>query len=58
MGLGINWLEKEINRVGFKAAPIGLYFESLWYDEKLYPVTSYLEALARVNEFLEKEPGS
>jgi squalene-hopene/tetraprenyl-beta-curcumene cyclase len=56
--LGINWLEKEINRVGFKAAPIGLYFASLWYDEKLYPVTSYLETLARVNEFLEKEWGS
>jgi hypothetical protein len=37
---------------GFKPAPIGLYFASLWYDEKLYPTTFYLEALARILELI------
>ncbi|WP_170154621.1 prenyltransferase/squalene oxidase repeat-containing protein [Mangrovibacterium diazotrophicum] len=49
---GLTWLfnkEKE----GMKAAPIGLYFASLWYFEKLYPLTFYLEA---VNKLLELEP--
>jgi hypothetical protein len=32
------------------SAPIGLYFASLWYDEKLYPTNFYLEALARMLE--------
>ncbi len=44
---GFLWLEKYIQKNGFKPAPIGLYFASLWYDEKMYPVTSYLEALSR-----------
>lgn len=49
---GLTWLlDKE--KEGLKAAPIGLYFASLWYDEKLYPVTCYLEA---VNKVLELEP--
>ncbi|MCG6185860.1 prenyltransferase/squalene oxidase repeat-containing protein [Maribellus maritimus] len=46
---GLFWLEKYIQRNGFKSAPIGLYFASLWYDEKMYPVTAYLEALNRVS---------
>jgi len=29
------------------AQPIGLYFASLWYSEKLYPVVWTVEALAR-----------
>jgi hypothetical protein len=33
-----------------KSSPIGLYFASLWYDEKLYPITSYLEAVSRMME--------
>jgi len=45
---GLQWLESFIGQNGFKSAPIGLYFASLWYDEKLYPITSYLEALSRV----------
>ncbi|MBN2636663.1 MAG: hypothetical protein JXR61_10370 [Prolixibacteraceae bacterium] len=49
---GLQWLEKSIQKNGFKPAPIGLYFASLWYDEKMYPVTSYLEALSRVEEHL------
>jgi squalene-hopene/tetraprenyl-beta-curcumene cyclase len=52
---GMDWLDDFYARNGFKSAPIGLYFASLWYDEKLYPVTSYLEALARVNEVLSNQ---
>lgn len=42
-----NWLDQTYQQNGLKASPIGLYFASLWYDEKLYPITSYLEALSR-----------
>ncbi len=45
---GLGFLEKYIIENGFKAHPIGLYFASLWYDEKLYPVVFYTEALRRV----------
>lgn len=48
--LGLKWLEKTIQEKGFVSAPIGLYFASLWYDEKMYPLTAYLEALARAEE--------
>jgi hypothetical protein len=44
---GFNWLEKEYNLKGLKSSPIGLYFATLWYDEKLYPLAFYLEALGR-----------
>lgn len=47
---GLKWLEETIKEKGFVSAPIGLYFASLWYDEKMYPLTSYLEALARAEE--------
>lgn len=49
---GLIWLEKSIQEYGYKPAPIGLYFASLWYAEKMYPITSYLEALSRVEEHL------
>ncbi len=49
---GLKWLEKTIQEKGFVSAPIGLYFASLWYDEKMYPLTAYLEALARTEETL------
>ncbi|MCK3685659.1 prenyltransferase/squalene oxidase repeat-containing protein [Maribellus sp. YY47] len=52
---GHRWLETYIQKNGFKPAPIGLYFASLWYDEKLYPVTSYLEALCRTDELFAGE---
>lgn len=42
-----SWLDRNYQQNGLKASPIGLYFASLWYDEKLYPTTSYLEALTR-----------
>jgi hypothetical protein len=47
---GLDWIENYRSKYGFKAAPIGLYFASLWYDEKLYPVTAYLEAVSRILE--------
>ncbi|MGQ8336546.1 hypothetical protein ACUNWD_08355 [Sunxiuqinia sp. A32] len=44
---GLKWLDEYYQANGLQASPIGLYFASLWYDEKLYPLTSYLEALSR-----------
>lgn len=40
----VEWL---INREKITAAPIGLYFAMLWYDEKLYPLIYFTEALRR-----------
>ena len=44
---GIEWLEQEYKNYGLRPNPIGLYFATLWYDEQLYPLTFYLEALRR-----------
>ena len=44
---GFQWLENENEIKGLKASPIGLYFATLWYDEKLYPLIYYIEALRR-----------
>ena len=44
----MSWLDSYYKENGLKSAPIGLYFASLWYDEKMYPLTAYLEALARM----------
>lgn len=52
---GLTWLDAFYRLNGLKAAPIGLYFASLWYDEKLYPVTAYLEALSRMLELQEEK---
>lgn len=49
---GLQWLKEYIQQNDFKSAPIGLYFASLWYDEKMYPLTSYLEVLSRLEEVL------
>ncbi|MDF7799980.1 prenyltransferase/squalene oxidase repeat-containing protein [Pontiellaceae bacterium B1224] len=43
-------LEKTQNGTGFPASPIGLYFASLWYSEKLYPIIFTVEALKRCKE--------
>jgi prenyltransferase beta subunit len=43
----IRWLLKQED---LKASPIGLYFALLWYDEKLYPLIYYTEALRRYIE--------
>ena len=42
---GLEWLNYYYKKNGLKKAPVGLYFASLWYDEKLYPLTAYLEAI-------------
>jgi len=44
---GFKWLENEFNNAGLRSSPIGLYFAMLWYDEKLYPLIYYVEALRR-----------
>lgn len=44
---GFSWLEKEYNTNKLRSKPIGLYFATLWYDEKLYPLIFYIEALRR-----------
>ncbi len=44
---GLMWLERECNDNGLVAKPIGLYFASLWYHEKMYPLVYYLEALRK-----------
>ena len=41
---GINWL---MNRNRTDAAPIGLYFAMLWYDEEMYPLIYSVEAFRR-----------
>lgn len=44
---GFEWLDAYYKNNGLKAAPIGLYFASLWYHEKMYPLTAYTEAVVR-----------
>jgi squalene-hopene/tetraprenyl-beta-curcumene cyclase len=41
---GIKWL---FDHNSIKAAPIGLYFAMLWYDEELYPLIYHVEALRK-----------
>jgi squalene cyclase len=43
----LKWLDETFKTKGLKPAPIGLYFASLWYHEKMYPLTAYLEALIK-----------
>lgn len=47
---GLRWMKDYCQKHGFKPAPIGLYFASLWYYEKLYPIVACLEALTRMEE--------
>jgi squalene-hopene/tetraprenyl-beta-curcumene cyclase len=47
---GLVWLDQQYCIRGLNASPIGLYFASLWYHEKLYPLTMYLEALGSENQ--------
>lgn len=41
------WLNNKFKNESLPSAPIGLYFASLWYDEKMYPLTAYLEAITK-----------
>jgi len=43
---GMTWLAEKTKSDGLIAAPIGLYFASLWYYEEMYPLTAYLECLS------------
>jgi small redox-active disulfide protein 2 len=45
---GFEWLAANYRSNDLKASPIGLYFAALWYDEKMYPLIYYIEALRRV----------
>ncbi|MEI6682145.1 MAG: prenyltransferase/squalene oxidase repeat-containing protein [Bacteroidota bacterium] len=47
---GLNWLEGEYNARGLVPKPVGLYFATLWYHEKMYPLVWYLEALRRMTD--------
>lgn len=47
MDNAVKWLIDKYKNHGLQATPIGLYFASLWYDEKLYPHIYFLEALRR-----------
>ena len=49
---GLNWLAEKTKSDGLIAAPIGLYFASLWYSEELYSLTAYLECLASKMEVI------
>jgi squalene cyclase len=44
---GFEWLKQQVQKNDLKPGPIGLYFAKLWYDEKMYPLTFYIEALRR-----------
>jgi squalene-hopene/tetraprenyl-beta-curcumene cyclase len=47
-GKGVeNLLEMTSSGMEFPASPIGLYFASLWYSERLYPLIFTVEALKR-----------
>jgi len=44
---GLEWLFKNTADDNLNPSPIGLYFAMLWYDEKMYPLTCYIESLRR-----------
>jgi squalene cyclase len=44
---GFNWLSYQSGTSSLSPSPIGLYFAALWYDEKMYPLVYYIEALRR-----------
>jgi squalene cyclase len=44
---GFEWLKENTVDDKLKSAPIGLYFAMLWYDEKMYPLVYYIEAMRR-----------
>jgi len=48
---GVAWLlEHTAGGTRFPAAPIGLYFAKLWYDEELYPLAFTVAALERAEK--------
>ncbi|MDD4646024.1 MAG: prenyltransferase/squalene oxidase repeat-containing protein [Bacteroidales bacterium] len=53
---GLIWLDNQ--ELPLRPAPIGLYFASLWYDDKLYPLVMYTEALSAWNQAIALHSGS
>jgi squalene-hopene/tetraprenyl-beta-curcumene cyclase len=50
---GVTWLVKATSEgQDTPAAPIGLYFARLWYDEALYPLIFALDALVTARRAL------
>lgn len=47
---GFAWLRQEARSTTLSPGAIGLYFATLWYSEKMYPVVFYLEAVRRMRE--------
>ena len=53
---GVQWIiERVLDGRWDRPAPIGLYFERLWYSEKLYPVIWTVRALRRPATVLGRE---
>ncbi len=54
---GVDWLcEATGSGTTFPAVPIGLYFASLWYSEKLYPLIFTVSALELATRCLDPQP--
>ncbi|MFM7289992.1 MAG: prenyltransferase/squalene oxidase repeat-containing protein, partial [Planctomycetia bacterium] len=54
---GVAWLlDRTAGGTQFPAAPIGLYFAKLWYDEELYPLAFTVAALERAATITRLEP--
>ena len=49
-----DWLDDYYLKFGLKPAPIGLYFAALWYSEEMYPLVTYIEAITRNIEVINK----
>jgi squalene-hopene/tetraprenyl-beta-curcumene cyclase len=47
---GLAWLGREYDNRGLTPKPVGLYFATLWYHEKMYPLVYYLEALRKTTK--------
>jgi squalene-hopene/tetraprenyl-beta-curcumene cyclase len=57
VGRGLEWLITHTDGgKRFPAAPIGLYFAKLWYDEALYPLVFTVTAFERAARLLENPP--
>lgn len=55
--LGLKWLTEQVGLGGLSnPVPIGLYFEQLWYAEKLYPAIWSVSALERALKFVGEHP--
>ena len=55
---GVSYLLERIeDGTWTRPSPVGLYFSSLWYSERLYPVVWTVEALGRVRDALDTASG-